>query len=132
MIVSAFRSRGSASAEVMALAFRHSFDFLLSVPLVLEYEAVLQRPEHRQVSGLSAATVERLVKDIISGGKPVSLGGFSRPNLDDPGDEHVLNLLLRGRADALVTHNVRHFEAACARYGVQLYTPRGFLTDLRR
>jgi hypothetical protein len=40
----------------------------------------------------------------------------SRPFLPDPGDEFLLELAVSGGADALVTHNIRHF-AGVERFG---------------
>ena len=53
-----------------------------------------------------------------------------RPALPDPGDEFLLELAVAGRADAIVTHNVRHFVGA-ERFGIPVMTPREFLEDNR-
>jgi predicted nucleic acid-binding protein len=50
--------------------------------------------------------------------------------LPDPGDEFLLELAVAGRADAIVTHNVRHF-AGVERFGIQVMTPREFLKTIR-
>jgi len=39
-----------------------------------------------------------------------------RPQLTDPKDEFVLEAAVNGQADALVTHNVRDFRIAAARF----------------
>jgi predicted nucleic acid-binding protein len=47
-----------------------------------------------------------------------------------PKDRHVLAAALKGRADALVTENLRDFpESACAAYDVQVIHPDEFLLD---
>jgi predicted nucleic acid-binding protein len=38
----------------------------------------------------------------------------------------LLELAVAGRADAIVTHNIRHF-AGAAQFGVQVMTPREFI-----
>ena len=48
---------------------------------------------------------------------------------DFPGDEFLLELAVAGRADAIVTHNVRHF-AGAERFGVRVMTPREFLRTI--
>jgi predicted nucleic acid-binding protein len=55
VIVAALRSSTGASRQLLLAALRHQFALLLSVPLFLEYEAVLTRPEHLAACGLSRA-----------------------------------------------------------------------------
>lgn len=50
---------------------------------------------------------------------------------NDPEDRHVLAAAIRGKADVIVTANVRHFPpAALDPYGIQAQIPDKFLTDL--
>jgi hypothetical protein len=51
VLVAAFRSDTGASRQVLEAARARRFDLLLSVPLMLEYESVLTRPEHLAASG---------------------------------------------------------------------------------
>jgi len=55
-----------------------------------------------------------------------------RPQLRDPGDEMVLETTVNGRADALVTFNVRDFGTAPARFGIELMIPREAIGRMRR
>lgn len=57
VMVAALRSSAGASRQLLLLALRRQFVLLLSVPLFLEYEAVLTRPEHLAASGLTAPEV---------------------------------------------------------------------------
>jgi predicted nucleic acid-binding protein len=52
-----------------------------------------------------------------------------RPVLPDPGDEFLLELAVAGRADGIVTHNVRHF-VGVERFGIRVMTPREFLKTM--
>jgi predicted nucleic acid-binding protein len=45
VIVAAMRSDAGASRKLVLAALDRRFELLLSVPLALEYEAVLKRPE---------------------------------------------------------------------------------------
>src|SRR6202000_1737549 len=119
VIVSSARSETGASRFVVEAALAGRFEFLLSVPLVLEYEAVLHRDEHLLVAGLTHQRMDDFLKLLSLTGREVPLGRFRRPNLPDAGDEHVLNLALRGRADGIVTQNSRHFPRLMERFGVE-------------
>ena len=46
-----------------------------------------------------------------------------RPRLTDPADEMVLETAVNGRADRLVTFNVRHLRRAAAEFGISTVTP---------
>jgi hypothetical protein len=67
----------------MWAALNKRFELLLSVPLVLEYEAVLKRPEQLAVSGGSIQEVDILVNALIAISKPVYRAFFWRPLLPD-------------------------------------------------
>ena len=47
-----------------------------------------------------------------------------RPQLRDPGDEMVLETAVNGRANLLVTFNVRDYGTVPERFGIQVTTPR--------
>src|ERR1700732_1562185 len=51
--VAALRSDRGASRQLLLAALNRRFELLLSVPLILEYEAVMTRPQHLAACGLS-------------------------------------------------------------------------------
>jgi predicted nucleic acid-binding protein len=53
-----------------------------------------------------------------------------RPQLRDPKDEMVLEAAVNGRADALVTHNLRDFQTSARRFGVRALLPREVLREV--
>jgi len=55
-----------------------------------------------------------------------------RPQLRDPGDEMVLETAVNGRADALVTFNVRDFGSVPERFGIEVLIPREAIKRIRR
>lgn len=61
VMVAALRSRGGASWQLVDRALKREFTLLLSVPLILEYEAVLTREEHRKMHDLSVLEVNDLL-----------------------------------------------------------------------
>lgn len=55
--------------------------------------------------------------------KPVSTYFRWRPQLRDPGDEMVLEAAVNGRAEAIVTFNLRHYRAVPERFGIEIMRP---------
>ena len=52
-------------------------------------------------------------------------------DLPDPGDRHVLAAAIKGRADVIVTRNLRHFPAAClAPHALAAEHPDAFIVGL--
>lgn len=106
------------------------FDLLLSVPLILEYESVLTRPEHLAASGASREDVSAVLDELASVGKRVELVIRTRPMLPDPNDEIVLETAINGRADAIVTFNDRDFRRAAARFRCSVLRPGAVIRGL--
>jgi putative PIN family toxin of toxin-antitoxin system len=131
-VVAAMRSPGGASAAIVRAVRGRQATLLLSVPLAMEYEAVCRRPEHRLEAGLSGRHVEIFLDAIIAMAEPVHTHFLWRPQLRDPNDEMVLEAAVNGRADALVTFNVRDFGTAPAQFGVEVLLPREAIARIKR
>ena len=105
---------------------------LLSVPLAMEYEAVCCRPEHRLEAGLSERQVTIFLDAIAAMAEPVTTHFLWRPQLRDPNDEMVLEAAVNGRADILVTFNVRDYGTAASQFGVEVLRPREAVERMKR
>lgn len=121
------RSRKGASNAVLTAAVNGRFEMSISVPLVLEYEAVLSRAEHLLESRLNSEDVEQLIDDICSFGIHVDMHWNWRPQTGDPDDELVIATAINGRAAAIVTFNRADFEESCRRFGIELLSPQEML-----
>ena len=132
VIVAAMRSPGGASAAILRAARQSKITLLLSVPLAVEYEATCSEAEHRLAAGLSEREVEIFLDAVMAMAEPVKTHFLWRPQLRDPGDEMVLETAVNGRADGLVTFNVRDFGTVPARFGIELMIPREVLGRMRR
>jgi putative PIN family toxin of toxin-antitoxin system len=112
VLVAALRSRRGASAVWLRAALRREVEMLASVPLMLHYESVMLRPEHRAVSRLSMAELSAILDAIAAIVTPVTISYLWRPRLRDPNDELVLETAVNGRADLVLTFNERDFAGA--------------------
>jgi len=104
-------------------ALDRAFEVLASVPLVIEYEAVLTRPEHLDASGLTSREMNDVLDALVKISVPVHFWFLWRPRLKDPADEMVLETAVNGEADWLVTFNTRHLAVAAREFGVRVMRP---------
>src|SRR5215469_1310548 len=110
VVVAGLRSAAGASRQLLIAALEKRFELLLSVPLMIEYEAVLTRKEHLKAAGLKVREVNELLDALASVSEAVVPNFRWRPMLRDPNDDMVFEAALNGRADLLVTFNKRDFE----------------------
>jgi hypothetical protein len=73
VMVAALRSNTGASRQLLTYALTKRFDLLLSVPLMLEYEAVLKRPQHLRTAAATPMTSMRYWMRWLPAGFPLSL-----------------------------------------------------------
>jgi putative PIN family toxin of toxin-antitoxin system len=130
ILTAARRSRTGASNALLRAADEGLLRMLVSVPLFLEYEAVLTRPEHLLASRLTEQQVTDFLDCLAGLVEPVKLHYLWRPQLGDVADEMVLETAINGRADCIVTFNTRHF-APAARYGIETIWPNEALGRIR-
>lgn len=124
VVIAALRSRHGASNALLINLLGGSGTWLCSVPLFLEYEAVMMRPELRLATGYAAADLTAFLTDIATVIEPVEMHFLWRPQLADAKDEMVLETAVNGGADRIVTHNIRDFREAAARFGIGAVQPR--------
>jgi putative PIN family toxin of toxin-antitoxin system len=130
VLVAAVRSARGASRELLRMVLDGELTPLVSVPLVLEYEAVLTRAEHLE-SAASADVHVEIVRAFCTMGEPVHIAHSLRPQLVDPDDEFVLEAAYHGRADAIITLNTRDFVSAARRFGIATLKPGEALERIR-
>ena len=64
--------------------------------------------------------------------EPVVTHFLWRPQLRDPNDEMVLEVAINGRADILVTFNLRDFGTVPSRFGLEVLLPREVIRRIRK
>jgi putative PIN family toxin of toxin-antitoxin system len=131
VMVAALRSDRGASRQLLLAALDRQFELLLSVPLILEYEAVLTRPEHLAACGLSAAEVGRVLDELAAVARPVRLTFRWRPRLSDPDDDMVLETAINGGASTIVTFNQRDFVSGTIGFNCAVIPPATALQQIR-
>ncbi len=130
VILSAVLSESGASRQLLLRVVDGALPAIVSVPLMLEYEAVLKRPRHLRASGLSAADADIILNQIAAAMAPVDLYFLWRALLRDSEDDMVLETAVNGRADTIVSFNIRDFGDVPRRFGITLTRPGTLLRRL--
>jgi putative PIN family toxin of toxin-antitoxin system len=124
VLVAGLRSNRGASFRVPQAIGSQEFEIALSVPLVLEYEAVLKR--ECMALGLSEDDIDVLVQYWCSVAHLQEIHFLWRPVLRYPKDDHILELAVAAGCTSIVTHNVKDFSSADA-WGIEAIRPGEFL-----
>jgi predicted nucleic acid-binding protein len=122
-MVAALRSNAGVSRQLLVSALGKRFELLLSVPLMLEYEAVLKRPGHLRAAGATHDDIDAILDALAAVGTPVITNFTWRPELSDPADEMVLETAVNGRADLIVTFNLTHLRHGARKFGIRAVRP---------
>jgi predicted nucleic acid-binding protein len=132
-MVAAIRSDSGASRRLLRAALEgRGLRLLVSVPLLIEYEAVMTRPEHLRAARLTTEDVDVLLDAVAAVAERVRLAFLWRPVLPDADDDMILETAMNGRADGIVTFNRRDFEPANRRFGMVVLSPGDAVRRLER
>ncbi len=127
VVLAAVLSERGASRQLLLRVVDGALPAVVSVPLMLEYEAVLKRPQHLQASGLTVDDVEIVLDQLAASMQPVDLFFLWRPLLRDAEDDMVLETAVNGGADAIVTFNTGDFGDVPRRFGITVSRPGDLL-----
>lgn len=131
VLVAALRSDRGASRQLLLAALDRKIVVLASVPLMLEYEAVLTRREQLEATGLTVQETNAILAALVAVAEAVTFRFLWRPCLKDPQDEMVLDTAVNGQADRLATFSVRHLAEAAREFGIRAVPPGELWRELQ-
>lgn len=123
VLVSAIRSRRGASFRLVSEIGRGRFAVVVSVPLLIEYEAAML---DRRPAGVSAEDVNVVLDYVAQAARHQAIFYLWRPLLRDAKDDLVLEVAIAGGCEAIVTYNTHGFPGAES-FGLLVVTPLAFL-----
>lgn len=132
VMVAALRSSKGASRRLLVLLDEGRFELLASVSLMIEYEAVLKRPENLSAAGLTELEVEEFINALVTMITPVEIFYLWRPVLKDPDDEFVFETAINGQADIIATFNIKDYREGAKRFSIEILTPGELLRRLEQ
>jgi putative PIN family toxin of toxin-antitoxin system len=131
--VAAVRSRRGASFALLSELSLGRFRFGISVPLFQEHRSKLLGTAGQGVTPLTQKQVKAILAALAYYCVEVPVYFRLRPNLRDEGDNLVFECAANFGAQAIVTHNVKHFERRELKgYAIRVLRPREFLAEIGR
>lgn len=127
VLVAALRSRRGASHRLLRLVGDQRWQINLSVPLLLEYEDVLKRPDAGHP--LTPEDVDDVLNFLCASASLREIFYLWRPVLPDPKDDFVLELAVESGCEYIITFNTKDFVGA-EKFGVSTIRPQEFLREL--
>ena len=128
VLLSAYQSKKGASHEVLRRLADDQFEIAVSVPLVLEYEEILNAKLDPNI--FTSSDVEAIVNYICKIGKIAEIFYLWRPFLPDPEDDHILELAVSAGCSHIITYNKRDFKGT-EQFGIQVIDAAEFLKLLK-
>jgi len=124
VLVAAARSRRGASHALISRLPDARFQPAVSVPVFVEYRAVLLRPEN--LLQRPASQAEGFLDWLLAASHLQEIFFLWRPALPDPDDDLILELAVAAGCRYVVTHNLRDFRGM-EKWGIAAVTPSRFL-----
>lgn len=126
VLVAGLLSPYAAPGEMVRMIASGSVSLCYDARILTEYAEVLRRPKF----GFDPEQVESLMEQIKGEGCVVAGDPLLSP-LDDADDQPFLEAAIAGRAQCLVTGNIKHFPPS-KRQGVNVLTPTEFIAFYRQ
>lgn len=103
----------------------------VSVPLMLEYEAVLKRPKTLARSGGTIADMEIILDQLAAVVERISIWYLWRPRLKDSNDDMVLEAAANAAASHIITFNLRDYGTIPSQFGITVCCPAELVKRIR-
>jgi len=129
VLISALRSKRGSSFQLISLLEQDKFKINISVPLILEYESIINRE-------LNTLDIDKKDMDIILDyictiGTKFNIFYLWRPFLKDPKDDFILELAYTSDSGFIITFNKKDFRGA-EKFGIKILSPQEFIKLLEK
>jgi len=125
VVIAGLRAKRGASFEIVSSMLQNRLDFLISVPLLLEYEEVMKRTAPDLLPHFTLAEKDVFLNGLARFGLRPKIFYLWRPFLRDPDDDMLVELAVAGSATHIVTSNTGDFDGV-DHIGIAVTTPQDF------
>jgi len=130
--ISALISKDGVSREIIRLALQEKLVPQISTTLFLEYEAVMKREKIQTLCALTKEEQEELFQTFLSTCQWNEIFYLWRPNLDDVGDDFLIELAVASNSRVIITDNVKDIAFGELHFDIEALTPKHFLERYKR
>ncbi len=124
VLIAALRSRRGASHRLLTLVGTGVFDINISVPLILEYEAVAYRLMDTMT--LTKQDINDIIDYLCAVAHHRTIYYLWRPFLKDPKDDMILEVAVTSQSHFIVSFNQKDFRGV-EQFGLEVLGPQEFL-----
>jgi len=128
VVVAALIGEKGPAREILRRCLKGEFQPLMSNALFLECEDVAGRKDVKRICPLNEAEIRALLNAYYSVCEWVPIYYLWRPNLKDEGDNHIIELSISGRAECVITQNIKDFSKTQLQFDdLEIMTPAKML-----
>ncbi|WP_319559860.1 putative toxin-antitoxin system toxin component, PIN family [Marispirochaeta sp.] len=124
VVLSGLRSRNGYAFKVLEFISEGIIRPVISVPLILEYETVLNH--HREALGLDTSDISDFLDYICKVADKVKIYYLWRPILKDPYDDHILEVAVGSECKYIMSYNKKDF-IPVGSFGIEVVTPKEYM-----
>ncbi len=121
-------SSEGASFQILRAIERGQIQIILSTTLLFEYEDILNRKKLEL--GLSEQQIEAILDNLCRLSDLQKIYYLWRPFLQDPKDDHILEVAVASQTNTIVTHNIKDFKGI-DQFGIRTLTPKELLKEIK-
>ena len=134
VIFQALYSQSGASHAILQMVRNGDLQMVVSTPVFAEYCDVCLRQKSLDLFGLTAEDVRAVLDFIAYISIKIDIKYLLRPNLQDEGDNLIMELAFASDSRYLITKNVRDFNCNSELHfdGVTVITPADFMQKVIR
>ena len=128
ILFTGLKSRRGASFKLLSIIGQKKFNINISVPLLLEYEAVAKKLIGEII--LTEEDIDDILNYICKVSKWREIFYLWRPFLKDRKDDMILELAVTSQSNMIITYNKKDFKNTEKYFGIRLLTPKEFLFEI--
>jgi len=130
--ISALISQDGGAREVIRLALMDKISPQLSTALFLEYEDVMKRDKITNLCSLNIDEQQELFQAFLSTCKWNEIFYLWRPNLDDEGDNLLIELAVASNSEIIITDNKKDLKSGELLFNFEVLSPKEFLERYKK
>ena len=130
--ISALISQDGGAREVIRLALMDKISPQLSTALFLEYEDVMKRDKITNLCFLNIDEQQELFQAFLSTCKWNEIFYLWRPNLDNEGDNLLIELAVASNSEVIITDNKKDLQSGELLFNFEVLSPKEFLERYKK